>query len=158
MAEIDIGGDVINDSQNWSSNYTIVSKTNPANEAGIIDTVNIWANLNMSGCIIAIFSVDGNNVTARDSVYIGDISFGSQQLTDLSLEVEAGDYIGMYFSGGKIERNDNGGSGMWFKTGDQTSCVDTAFTFNVGDRVSLNGTGETAAAEKDNSIFFGCNF
>lgn len=143
MATIDIGGDAINDVQSKIANFTRVSNNNVANDSGTIDTVNIFAQNSLSNCKVAIFSVSGNDLTVRSVTTIGTVTGGSaQQFTGLSLEVVTGDVIGLFFTGGTVWGNDTGGSGVWLASGDKTSGTNT-FTFDPGDRLSINGTGIT---------------
>ena len=144
---IDIGSPAINDLGTFVSGYTIISKGNPANGSGEIKSVEIWANVNMTGVAVAIFNeVSENNFTARDHEVLSDIPAGSKTTRTVNLDVVAGDVIGIYYSGGKIEYRSVAGAGLWYCSGNQTSCVDKAFT-DYGDtkRISLYGTGETTS-------------
>ena len=139
---IDIGSSAIDrGSFLATNNITFISVENPANLSGRITSIEIWAVLEMTGVKVATFEeVDTNTFTARDSYTIGTVAAGSKQTFDVDLDVQAGDYIGLYTTGGAIE-NDTSGSGTWNTSGDQTGCVGELFTFNADRTMSLYGTG-----------------
>lgn len=159
MIVIDIGSPAINRAYGWD-HRTIVAQTNPANESGTITSVEIWANTNMTGVEVATFYVvSGNNLSTRDTHAIGDVTGGSKQtFSGLSIDVQVGDYIGMWYATGELEVDVTGGTGVWAVSDiDLIPCTNHTFTSYASYAFSLYGTGETSAAE-DNAIFFGSNF
>ena len=133
--------------------------TNPANESGTITTVEIWPNITIYLCEVATFYVvSGNNLSTRDTHAIGTVTAGSKQtFSDLSLDVQSGDYLGMYYSSGNMERDTSGFDGLWYLAGDNIPCTNAAFTVLTSNAMSLYGTG-TTEEEEANAIFFGTNF
>jgi hypothetical protein len=171
MAAIDVGPGAI-DRNSTDSGYTNICMSNPANASGTLTSIEVWTNENQpsGNVVVATFEqVDTNTFTARDSVTLGAITAGAKRTitTDensdaIALTVVEGDYLGAYVgSGYKFEYtlNDSGG-GCWYKSGDQTSCVSTAFSTDYGldDDISIYATGSTEEAAEDNAIFFGTNF
>ena len=156
---IDIGSPAINRAS-WISYQTSVQKTNPANASGKITSVEIWAYSNMSNCEVATFYVvSGNNLSTRDTQAIGSVSSGSKQTFEVDLNVQEGDYIGIYYETGGIEMDVSGGAGKWYKSGDNIPCTDVTFGFSAGHIMSLYGTGATEEEEEEaNAIFFGTAF
>lgn len=160
---IDIGGAAIDRDGAFGDTDTYVCKDNPADGTGAIQSIEIWAYTNMTEVIVVTFTQgDANVFTARDHVHIGAVTSGSKQTftededtNPISLNVVAGDYIGIRIATGAYER-DVAGAGFWYLAGDQTECVDATFTFLATRIISLYGTGATTA--EDNTIFFGCNF
>ena len=147
---IDIGAAATDRSASIAAR-TYVAKENPANATGTIDTVEIWADINLSNCEVAtFFVVSGNNLSTRDSEIIGTVTSGSKQtFSGLSMDVETGDYIGTFYtSGGWIEVNTSGGTGMWYGGSgvDYIPCTNQVFTSAGGYTLSLYGTGTEAAA------------
>ena len=139
---IDIGSPAINRLDNMGTNYTIVNKSNPANASGTITSIEIWAYAELANCEVATFYVvSGDNLSTRDTEAIGTVTAGSKQTFGVSLNVEAGDYLGIYFTGGYIERDDTGYAGVWYIVGDYIPCTNVAFLVIAGDTVSLYGTG-----------------
>jgi hypothetical protein len=143
MTAIDIGPGAIERASGGAPNYTQVSKTNPANETGVIDTVEILAGTDMTGVVVASFYVvSGNNLSTRSSVNIGNVPAGSKQtFTGLSLQVEAGDFIGLYCATGTLKVGSPAGSGRWYKSGNYIPCTNTAFTSIGTSDYSLGGSG-----------------
>ena len=142
---IDIGSPVIDRGNNSIANYTYIDVNNPANGSGKITSVEIYAHSAMSSCVVATFYVvSGNNLTARDHELIGDVAVGYNQF-DININVEAEDCIGIYNTTGTIDY-DVTGDGFWYKSGDNTTCVDTTFSFLTSRMLSLYGTGTTVAA------------
>jgi len=148
---IDIGALAI-DRSSWSTiaDRTYVSKTNPANANGTIDTVKIWASLELANCIVGtFFTTNGDTLKCRDSVAIGNVVAGSEQtFGGLSIAVEVGDYIGLYATAGRIERDSTGGDGAWFADGQNIDPNDeTTYTLLADYAISLYGIGEEAEGQ-----------
>jgi len=145
MAVIDIGAAAINRATYWAGPYTVVEGSNPANDNGIINTLEIWAVTNLSNCEVATFYVvSGNNLSTRDSQTIGSVTAGSTQtFSGLSVDVLTGDYWGTYYSSGQIETDSSGGTGIWYNAADEIPCTNFTFGFLASYIISLYGTGET---------------
>jgi len=137
-ARIDVGSAATDRASASVPGYTFVDKNNPANASGKITSVEIYASSNMTGCIVATFTADGDNLTARDSYEIGAVAAGSKQTFSVNLDIESGDYLGIYFESGRIER-DNSGEGYWLLLGDYTDCTDTTFGFTADRTMSVYG-------------------
>ena len=146
LGAIDIGGPVINRAGAWGAGKTLIVKNNPANASGEITEVEIWVNSAISDCEIAtFFVVSGNNLSTRGTHYVGSLSANTKHvISELHLTVEGGDYIGIYFPSGSIEFDipDPNGIGMWYKTGDYISCINTTFIFD-DLAISIGGIGMT---------------
>jgi len=144
---IDIGSPAI-DRTNWYGEYmTFIEMGNPANETGKITSVEIYAYSAMSGVKVAIFyRPDPDNYpayfTARNNETIGNVALGYNQF-EVNLDVVVGDFIVLYWTAGGIEKDSSGGSGAYFKVGDQTGCSNTEFTLEPNCVLSLYGTGTT---------------
>jgi len=159
---LDIGAAATNRGSYWAYGYTAIDLNNPANESGNITSIEIYASSGyaLSGTNkIATFSRDGAKFTPRDVVIIGSVAAGSKQTitTDvnsdpISLSVESGDYIGIYFSAGQIERSVSGFDGIYYLSGDQTAAGEQTYTLISGDAISLYATGEV-----DSSILATCS-
>ena len=152
MAVIDIGAAAIDRTTTWPNGYTTFNLENPANETGSITSVEIYlAEAATATLKITIASRDGAKFTPRDSVTIGTAAAGSKQTftmdsdsNPIALDVVSGDYIGMYYNPGKIERS-SGGSGIYYKSGDQSAAGEQTYTLYSGV-ISLYATGETASS------------
>ena len=147
---IDVGSEVINRPQSMPEGYTMIILDNPANLTGTLDTVQVWAASigDVTGFRIGTFYlVSGTTYKCRDSVAIGTVTSGSAQtFSSLSINVEAGDYLGAYWAVGTIERNGAGFGGELFYYGESIDPDDQAtFTLQTGDTLSIYATGETAA-------------
>jgi len=144
---IDIGDLAINRGTSIGTGRTLVNKGNPANDSGKITNVKIWASDNMTGCEVAtFFVVSGNNLSTRDTHYIGNVTAGSEQSFAVDLDVEAGDCIGIYFDLDGLECDTNGTDGMWYSDieTDLIPCENVTFNFIGTYILSLYGTGTTA--------------
>ena len=156
--DIDIGSPAINRESFFGDGKTIIAKDNPANHDGKIYTIEIWASTNLTNVEIGIFEeVSANHFTTRDNVLIGTVTSGEKKSFDVEMNVETGDFLGIYYSDGYLERDESGYGGMWYVNGDQIPCTNQNATFLGGDTISVYGTG-TTTAEEDNAIFFGTNF
>ncbi|MBA7572824.1 hypothetical protein ES708_14610 [subsurface metagenome] len=148
MADIRIGAPAINRGTSLGA-YTMINNGS-ANESGKITSVEIWASTSLVNCEVAIFykpdpSGFPNNFSTRDIEFIGAVASGAKRTFSVDLDVVAGDYIGIYFTSGNIERDSSGCGGMWYKTKDNIPCTNLAFTNLATSAISLYGTGETAA-------------
>jgi len=147
---IDIGSDPTDREDSLASNTTWIDKNNPANETGIITSIEIWAETELENCEVAIFYVvSGNNLSTRigGTVTLGTVTAGSKQTftedsesDPISLNVVAGDYIGIFYTAGTIERSFSG-AGTWGAVGDYIPCINVAFAVNANRSISLYGTG-----------------
>jgi len=148
MADIDIGSACINRTSQVDSGATHIYKDNPANAAGTITKVWIWAMEAMSGVEVATFyKTNGNVFSTRGTAAIGDVPAGSAQEFAVNLEVEIGDYIGMYFADGVLELTSSG-PGLWYKTGDHIPCTELACSWWADVEASVYGEGEVPSVTK----------
>lgn len=143
---IDIGSAVIDrvSTADWSL-ATYIAEENPANANGSIDTVEIWcpSTQEMVNTEVATFEeVSTDTFTTRDSEVLGTVTAGSKQtFSGLDMDVETGDYIGVHFTDGQIER-ENSGAGYWFSGGtDYIPCTNQGFSHQGSRTISLGGTG-----------------
>ena len=143
----DIGSSAI-DRPEFSSYDTIIDKNNPSNFDGTITTVSIWASSNMTDCEVGTFyAVDATHYTSRDTQAVGAVTAGAKRDFTVSLDVEIGDYIGIYQTGGRIEQTGSG-DGFWYvASGGDIPCTNLEFTFRADRTVSLYGTGTPTAGE-----------
>lgn len=144
--DIDIGSDAL--IRSFSSDYqtTYVNKNNPANLTGKIKIIKVWAGINLTNFIVATFYVvSGNNLSTRDSEFIGNVTAGSEQTFEVDLDVSAGDYIGYYNDAANgYVRRDGTGDGQWKLAGDHIPCTDVTFTSQTSSTLSIGGTGDDA--------------
>lgn len=143
--DIDIGTAAIDRGSALYYSRTFVNQDNPANASGSITSVEIWAYTDITNCEVAIFYVvSGNNLSTRDTEFIGTVTAGSKQTFEVNLDVEVGDYIGIWVPAGSIEYDNTGGGGMWRNEEDQIPCTNVTFTSYADYAISLYGTGTTA--------------
>ena len=158
---IDIGDAAI-DRGNTSTPRTFVAIGNPANATGTITSIEVWFHSveTLDVEVATFFVVSGNNLSTRDTESIGTVSGQSKQTFPVDLEVEEGDYIGVYWSSGDIEMDYAGGDGLWYGGAgvDYIPCTNQLFSVTAGDMISVYGTGTTEEEEEVNIIFFGTNF
>lgn len=148
--DIDIGGASVNSGNpigGWSQ--TILDKTNPANNTGVIDTVKTWSTGVLSNVKVGTFYGSGTSWDDRDYQTLGTIYSGSEQtFTGLSIDVSADDIIGHYNTSQtyNLMCTTSGGSGVLYANGDKFGQGAVAYNLlNATYWVSLYGTGETAS-------------
>ena len=150
--DIDIGCPAI-DRTSSLAGKTLVNKGNPANASGTITNVDIFATpgYTLTNCEVAIFYVvSGNNLTTRDYEYIGDVVGGSKQTFAVNLDVQAGDYIGIY-ANNYLRRDTSGGEGVWYANGDKIPCTNLEFSLGANWIMSLYGYSDVGWAHKWNT-------
>lgn len=152
---IDIGSDGIRRTSSVSSQVTRINLINPANDTGIITTVELFVAWDMTGLRVGTFYlVSGTTYKCRDSAELGDFletegdgpTYINKDIydDDLAIEVEEGDLIGCYYASGQLENDDSGGEdklvgGEHIDPGDEAS-----YTIGATKILSLGGTGERA--------------
>ena len=142
--DIDIGCPAIDRDYSWSGGATQVNIGNPANASGKITSIEIWASTNLTDVKVATFFVEsGNNLSTRDSEVIGAVTAGAKRTFEVDLDVQEGDYLGMYHVTGAIEEDFSGGEGLWNKVSDEIPCENVLFSLAAGYVISLYGTGAT---------------
>jgi hypothetical protein len=143
MSVIDLGTAAIDRPTYSIEGNTYIELDNPANASGRITSVEIWADITLTGCKVATFYlVSGNNYSTRDYESIADVVAGGVRTFAVNLDVVAGDFIGIYYTGGRIEKDSTIGSRTWI-AGNQIPC--TNYTFNAPSlsMYSLYGIGTT---------------
>ncbi len=143
-AFIDIGSPAINRSSHLGFR-TVINKNNPAQVSGIVTSVEIYSFSPLRDCKVAIFYTAGGNVfSTRNYVAIGTVPDG-KQIFAVNLNVQVGDYIGMYYSysgGAGVMLDSTGGVGLWWKSSDYIPCTNEEFILPDGGRIiSLYGIG-----------------
>jgi len=143
--DIDIGYPA-NNYAGSTSPSTNVSRANPANESGKITSVSVWVEASygtLTNVEIAIFYiVSGNNLSTRSSQSVADLATGFQTVP-VNLNVQAGDVIGIFYTAGRISKDNTGADGWWYLAGDNIPCTDTTFTLSATQCLSLYGSGTT---------------
>jgi hypothetical protein len=137
-----IGCECTDRASSGASGTTIVDWKYVATDEGTISQVDIWAVTNISDSDVAIFEFSGSGLSTVDSEHIGSITAGSEQnFTGLDLTVQKGSYLGIYYTGGTIEKSTSGETGFWYLYSDQIPCTDVSFSAIGGYGISLYGTG-----------------
>ncbi len=159
MADIDIGSPAINRAYDVTlGGRTEINNDNPANLDGIIDTVEIWAATTLNACRVGTFEkLNGNIFKCRDSVAIGTVTSGAKRtFSGLSITVKTNDYIGIYATVGKLEKDINLGNNWWFKVGEFIDPGDQqTYELMVNTYCSLYGSGEELALGRSHAAVIG---
>jgi len=137
-----IGNEAIDRNNFLTYNYTYVDKNNPSVITGIITSIEIWANIAMTGCKVAIFVASGNSLSTRNIEAIGDVTVGYNKF-NVNLNVVTGDYIGIYFTAGGIDCDIFTDIGeTWYLQHDWIPCTDKIFFPTTNRIMSLYGIGD----------------
>ena len=154
MALIDVGAAAIDRTSDCNNGITYVTLDNPANAAGIISAVEIYAFNEISSAKIGSFVVNGGDptkYTCRDySIFLYSIYAGLNTIIT-NFVIAVGDYIGIVFAGpgtAKIEYG-IGGADVYFKSGDQFDAGEQTYALmGAGSMISLHGKGFTPGVGK----------
>ena len=147
MGAIDVGAEAIDRSNAFGYPFTFIGLNNPANDTGIITSIEIWAYADITGLRVGTFYlVSGTTYKCRDSEAIaGTITAGSKVTKTVSIAVVAGDFIGCYYSGGQLDRSLTGYAGVYEVSGEYIDPGDQAtYALQSGDAISLKGIGITS--------------
>lgn len=150
MAWIDVGA-AATDRDAYASGGTLINLDNPANISGIIEEIQIYVRDAIQGCKVGTFYGSEGSFTMRDYVSVGSLSAESKSTIDgLSIDVQAGDYLGIYFTSGNVETGSSGGAGVYYKNGVDAFTGEevTGFSLASGYVMSVYGVGfEVVEAE-----------
>lgn len=149
---IDVGFPADDYNTTWNMcKYTSLSEINPANADGEIDTVDIYANANLTACYVGMFyNTGGNDFKCRDSESVGNVTAGDQPpITGLTIDVLTGDLIGCKATNaeasGRIECYHNETDGVYYVLGEFIDPNDeTTYSFLDAYSMALYGTGTEA--------------
>ncbi len=139
-----IGPGATNRTADFPAN-TCVDHNIAADGSGTLTTWELWfATGDAPDVEVATFVVvSGNNLSTRDSEAIGTVAAGSKYSGGgFSTDVITGDWAGVYFSAGTLER-DAVGLG-WWRAGDNIPCTNATFT-GTSRTFSIYATGATGA-------------
>ena len=129
----------------WGGGNTLVAKSNPANNTGLITSCTLWANGTCENVEIAAFTADGNSMTTRGYASLPNLASGANLFNAADgdftpLEIRAGDYIGAYCTAsmglgidGQINED-----GIWRSLGDQIPCSGRTFDVVVPNTPSAS--------------------
>ncbi len=141
--DITIGQEAIDRDAFFSATYTLIANV-AADGTGKITEIQLWAVTSLLGVEVATFyRAPPPNFWTRDTQTIGAVGAGYQTFP-VDLDVVEGDFLGIYFSEGQIERSWEGYEGIFSSPGDRIPCIDHFFTPWAGDAISLHGTGKTS--------------
>lgn len=141
-----IGNEAIDRPSGINFGSTYVDKITPANDTGIIESVEIFCQTAMTGCKVGIFYRPDpigfpNKLSTRSYIDIGIVNIG-YNIFQVNLNVNTGDFIGIYFGVGRIDVTLEG-VGIWWTPGNQIPCTNYSFTVTANRKMSLKGTGTT---------------
>lgn len=138
-----------------SAGYTILELNNPASAGFTVASIYCWAASNMSGLETGSFEDTGGgggtgNYTCRGNCSGANMSVSAGSCVELTAgvdfvayTVQSGEYIGHYFTGGTIERDSSGGSGILTNYGDEiVTDEENSFTLDADDENSIYCEGE----------------
>ena len=148
MAVIDVGPGATDRLSSSAVSSTRIDLANPANDTGSLDTIELWFLITGAGVKCGTFSGSSTKYTSRDYEAIGDVTSGSKQsFSGLDCDVEAGDYLGVCGTSGNIDGYVTGGSGVYYKAGDQFGAGEQTYVLSANYVISLYATGTTGTAQ-----------
>ena len=147
---IDIGSAATNRASGLTDLATYIELGNPANATGTITSVFIWCATALENTKVGTFFGAAGTFENRDFETIGQVVSGAERtFAGLDIDVTVGDFIGLWYdSGGRVDADASGGSGIYSKAGDQFGQGEQAgYAFvSGGDAImSINGTGTESA-------------
>ena len=145
--DIDVGAGAIDRGSSDGAGATDIDLNNSANATGYLDTIEIRAATTMGGTKAGTFSGAGTDWTNRDYETIGTVTAGAKRtFTGKDCDVTLGDFIGAYWTSGRIELDTSGFDSYAYKVGDQFGAGEQTYGVDAGISISLYGTGETPAS------------
>ena len=126
---------------NISCCQTVLDKANPSTVSGTISSVEFYTAQAITGCKVGTFYGSGTSWTLRDYEAIGSVAAGSSTVSGLSITVQPGDIIGVYFTTGALDASTTGGVGVLYKAGDQFVSGAVTYALASGYAISVRGGG-----------------
>jgi hypothetical protein len=120
MAAIDIGPGAIDRDYCFGdfNGYTLISLDNPSNGSGVITSIEICCENDLTGVKIGTFyEIEYGTYTNRAYSFIGTVTAGSKQIFQVSIPIEVGDFLGIYFDNGCIDFDYSGAMGTFYSEG-----------------------------------------
>jgi len=128
-----------------TSSRTVVNFNNAANGTGKITEVKLYSNSTMLNAKVAVFSYSGGTTfVGRNPTSIGTITAGGVRTFSIEMDIDEGEFIGVYATSGGIESDNYGGSGGYYRNGDGTGGSNT-YSLLSSYNVSIYGSGETVS-------------
>lgn len=124
-------------------NQTFIQVDNPANNPGTLTTIKLWADevTQPEGWKVGAFYGSGTNYTSRDHAALPTVSAGYNEFSGLSINVEKGDFIGIYLPGGAKVDLGAPPTDFYYAPGDKFGAGLQTYTLNTDYGISLNGEG-----------------
>jgi len=152
MAAIDVGSSCDITGSVATAGKTRIDKQNSANLTGTIDYCCLNSDTALTGIKIASFINEGGNVLSTHD-YTGLADQGSSGLSEYNapedftaFDIDAGEYLGIYYSSGGIRFN-NSGVGQWNSSGDHIPSSSVTYSLTSNVQLSLYATGNTTGEE-----------
>jgi hypothetical protein len=146
MADIILGSDAISRPNASPSGYTYIYLANPATVDGWITVFQVYFHNAPTLLKIGLFyPMSGSIWRCRNSITVESVPSGFYAIDGLVMEVRAGDHIGLWHQGGTLARNDSGGTGSQYISGEYADPGDEA-SFSLissGRIISVRGIGAT---------------
>ncbi len=120
-----------------------IDLANPASMLVKITSVTISSHYSISGLIVGSFYKSGEQYVCRDSHAIGDVPPDTIQICSVSFVAEKGDFIGIYWTEGSVNKGSSGGENIFTAAGNHISPGDSAEYTQDGTnaRLCLGGNG-----------------
>jgi len=153
---IDVGPGADVRGSNFPYNYTLVCLENPANDTGVLTTMQFLFEITAGFVKCGVFHGTQEDLDSGDYEYIGTVGTGVKTFTGLDCDVTIGDYLGIYWKNyGILERDLNGSLGVWWIMSDIFGLTGQSLSLLANDAVSIYATGSTAPPPVDETYIDG---
>ena len=141
VGSIDIGEDAIDRGAAGGLEHTMLDIGNPANDNGTIAYYELWFVDSATEVYLGTMDEAASpDYTPRDSEVGGAVTSGSKQsFSGLDIDVSTGDFAALFCDDGRIELDTSGGSGVWYKAGNQFSAGQQTYATAVAHSMSIYG-------------------
>lgn len=138
MADIDVGSGADGGTGYTGAPSMELDRTNPANAAGVLDTVQIRIHTNGTTINkVGTFYGSGTDWASRDYAQLGTLNSSLNTITGLSIDVVAGDILGHYLLAGSVKFYDSGKTGLCMISGMADRFDGTTYTYNITSQAGL---------------------
>lgn len=124
-----LGSSVVARGGTFNPGQTGINLDNPSTVSGevIKVTLRFTGEGTATGVEVGTFYlVSGTTYKCRDSEEIGNVTKGSKQYFDVDIDIEVGDFIGVYATAGDVGYSVTGGTGIRYATGEYIDPNDQA--------------------------------
>lgn len=139
---VTLGESAIDRPSTVGGSYTQIIMGSRSNISGTIRNISVYtSDIAHNFYVGSFYNSSLTEWTPRDMEFLDDTDgAGLKEFTNLTINIEEGDFIGFYFDvgSGGVDRNDTGGDGVYYKDGNFTIGLEETYALSANRKLSFN--------------------